>query len=40
MSTSGVVIHYIRTGYQSPLRKYTILNENSVFDLHDALSGT
>jgi hypothetical protein len=36
MSTSGIVIHYIAQGCQSPNpRKYTVLNGNFVFDLRD-----
>lgn len=36
MSTSGVVIHYIEWGCQSPNpRKYIVLDGNSVFDLHN-----
>jgi len=36
MSNSGIVIHYIGGGCQSPNpRKYTVLNENVMFDLCD-----
>ena len=36
MSTTGIGIHYIGWGRQSPNpRKYTVLNGNFVFDLRD-----